>query len=210
MKFLIATLIVLASVAQADIQPHPALYAVVGVPEGGALEVRRIADASAESIGSFAHDATNVPVIGLAEGGTWAQVNIDSIGAGYVPVKNLVRVENGAWSDMVTPFSCSGSEPYWGVYLEPAQMMASYSAGVDIDEDLPMSKIWSQNGWPQGFDPDAPVAIRFSDRNALAFLTPGACSDGASDFYYGISIHLFVTDSDGAEVILSGCCSMAP
>jgi uncharacterized membrane protein len=191
-----------ATMAHAQRGDLPALYAVAGVAADDVLQVRAQPDAASESIGSLAPDQAGVEVVTLSKDGNWALVRLNE-SSGWVAMRYLAPEQTGAWDTFQTPLYCVGTEPFWSLTIDSKSNSASYTALNGINQPLAISRIW-----PRQFDPASPVSIRFAERNGLAILRAGLCSDGMSGDDYGININLFVTEPDAGDVMWIGCCAL--
>jgi uncharacterized membrane protein len=197
-------LAVLASSAHAQPNDYPALYDVAGITADDVLQIRGTPDAGADSVGSLAADATGIEVVSLSDDGMWAELSRDE-SAGWVAVKFLKRQEDGAWFGLNVPLNCLGTEPFWRIDINPKTKTSIYNALDGVDRPLAIGTTWSHSTpWA------TTVGVRFDDQNAMAVMRSEACSDGMSERAYGISIDLFVTDSDAGNITWSGCCSITP
>jgi uncharacterized membrane protein len=178
-------------------QDLPALHDVVGVAEGDALNIRERPDATSFILGTLAPDATGVEV--LATSGDWALIGWGE-GTGYVALRYLARQDGPPWTALTTPLTCSGTEPFWSLKLDPAGGTAALAFP---DSPVPLvrsiDKVWPGEPW----SPMAAVAMA-SD---IAVLRAAECSDGMSDRAYGIAADLFLSGAEWSR--LSGCCTLA-
>ena len=175
----------------------PTLFDVTGVAPDDVLNIRDAPSASGAIIGTLAHDATGIEVIGETRG--WAQVNTGERSGWVHPRYLMYRTDVWPAEGLPENFSCYGTEPFW-------------SLRVDGD-----ALIYDQ---PDGTDPPAPIrhifstgAFRDPTRAVLAgdmtlFATPKLCSDGMSDRLFGLEAMLI--RGGAAPRMMTGCCSIAP
>lgn len=206
MKFVLATLALMTTAAQADIADFPALYDVTGVAANDVLQVRKAASAGADSVATLAPDAKSIEVISLSHDGKWAEVTVDDM-PGWASAQFLTAQPGGEWWAGAAPLRCLGTEPFWGIAINMAAKSAVYSALDGVAKPLAIDRTWTHY---YSYPAAATVGIRFADRNAIATLKGEACSDGMSDRNYGISIDLFLTDDEDLDLGWSGCCTLLP
>jgi uncharacterized membrane protein len=175
-------------------QDYPAFHSVTKVDADDVLNIRAMPEAGAAIIGTLAPDATEVEVIGVADG--WAMLNAgDAIG--YADLRFLARAEGPAWNSLKVPLRCLGTEPFWSLKIDPAAGTASFSSPDEIEGQISdLAQTWPGELW-------APAAA-LSLPEGLAVLYPAECSDGMSERGYGITIDIFLTGTDRSR--LSGCC----
>jgi uncharacterized membrane protein len=207
--FLVTLLAVVSGAAQADTLRLPALYTVSQPADVTVLQVHLQPDTASDVIGALVAGQTDIEVIDLAENGTWANVNVNE-GSGWVQIAGLQPMPDKSWSHLTTPLQCAGTEPFWGLRIDPVTLSGSFRGDSGVDTAMSVSRIWDPDNLMRGYDPESPVVVRFGEQNALAFLTPAQCSDGMSDRNYGINILLSITEPGQDEHIWTGCCLMAP
>lgn len=179
-------------------QDYPALHSVTGVAAEDVLNVRERPDAGSPILATLEPDATGIEVLWVAEG--WARVNTQD-GAGYAALRFLRREPGPAWNTLERPLFCAGTEPFWSLDIDPAARGATFRTPADESgRSLPILQDWPGSPW-------APVA-GMSLSEGFAVLTPAECSDGMSDFSYGIRVDLFLNGPD--DLRLSGCCQITP
>lgn len=173
----------------------PALANVTGVAASDVLNIRAEPDAGAAIIGTLRPDATGVEVISVTGG--WALVNTGE-GSGYASMRFLNPDAGPAWHALNRPLSCSGTEPFWSLDIDPAAGNVRFGSPSAGWQDR-ISQTWPGSD----FAPSAAIAIP----DGMAVMQPAACSDGMSDRAYGIAIDLFLTGPSASR--LAGCCSLA-
>lgn len=187
-------------------QVFPALYDVNGVATNDVLNIRNSADLAAEITGSLPPDAKSVEVLGLSPDGKWALVNGPQV-SGYVALRYLTSSIGSDWMIMDRPLSCHGTEPFWGLEIDPQARSAQIS-----QPDGPNMRLAVQTIWPgSAISNVAAMAASSTNTQATAMLSGAACSDGMSDTAYGITATLLMRDAKGENpVTYSGCCTIAP
>lgn len=208
MKYALLCLALLWSISPslASAQVFPALYDVNGVASDDVLNIRNSADAAAEITGSLPPDAKAVEVLGLSPDGKWALVNGPQV-SGYVALRYLTSSIGSDWLIMDSPLSCHGTEPFWGLNIDPQAKTAQIS-----QPDGPNMQVAIQTIWPgTAITNVAALAAVSSNTQITAVLNGAACSDGMSDTAYGITATLLMRDARGENpVTYSGCCTIAP
>lgn len=185
-------------------QVLPALYDVAGVAGDDVLNIRASAYPGAAVLGSLPPDAKAVEVVALSPDGTWAQVNTGEA-AGWVALRFLQRQERPDWFALQSSLVCSGTEPFWTLYLDPKSAHINTPDEEGPELDLPAK-------WP-GSRHNQTAAVQYAGEEArgVAVLRGQACSDGMSDQSFGITLDLFQTANSGQSgPVLHGCCTLAP
>ena len=184
----------------------PALYDVTGVAVGDVLNIRAKPKPGAAIIGRLPRTAKGVEVIAVNAARTWATVNSDE-GTGYAALRFLAQQTGPDWGAMETPLHCIGTEPFWGLDLDPGQGTAAESDPDGIPRTAAITAVWPNNP----YNDTAAVAIQGDGLDGLATLHGAVCSDGMSDRSYGIAVDLFLRDDTGAaSAAFHGCCSLLP
>ncbi|SDY68050.1 SH3 domain-containing protein [Citreimonas salinaria] len=199
-RFLVALLVLLAAPAFATQERWPALFDVAGVAANDVLNVRAAPDAGAEKIGELAPDARGVEVIAADARQNWGQVNVNGQ-TGWASLHYLRR-QPGQWlGSTIETVRCFGTEPFWSV-----------TRSVDAIS-------WSMpEGRPDGTVQSDLASLARRDVSGLIYrLTDGmrghllmtldSCSDGMSNYTYGIGAAV-THDLDGTPELLAGCCSL--
>ena len=188
----------------AGAQVLPALYDVVGVAGNDVLNIRTSAAADVAILGSLPPDAKAVEVVALSADGKWAQVNAGEA-AGWVALRFLHRQDRPDWFALHSSLVCSGTEPFWTLYLDTKS--AHINTPDEEGPELDLIAVWP--GTPQ--NQTAAVQYASEDTNGMAVLRGQACSDGMSDQSFGIALDLFQAASPGhPPQTLHGCCNLAP
>ncbi len=201
MRLLVLALLIPNALAA---QSLPALYDVTGVASNDVLNIRAKADAGAALRGSLPPDATAVEVVALSPDGAWGQVNTAEA-TGWVALRFLHRQDRPDWFALQSSLVCSGTEPFWTLYLDPKSAHINTPDEEGPELDLPAI-------WP-GSTHNQTTAVQYAseDANGVAVLRGQACSDGMSDQSFGISVDLFQAASPGHPAqTLHGCCNLAP
>ncbi|GLS86180.1 hypothetical protein GCM10010873_11540 [Cypionkella aquatica] len=187
-------------------QVLPALYDVAGVAGDDVLNIRANADASSPVLASLPADATSVEVVALSPDGKWAQLNAGE-SSGWAALRFLQRQDRPDWFTLEYSLQCSGTEPFWTLFIEPQTKSAHINTP---DEEGPELDIAAQ--WP-GNPSNQTAAVQYSSEDAggIAVLRGQACSDGMSDQNFGIALDLFKAASANQPAqTLHGCCNLAP
>ncbi len=127
----------------------------------------------------------------------WAMVN-HAEGTGYVALSFLAPTDAPPWSGLAAPLHCFGTEPFWSLTWDPALRQATFTDYDGAPRVWPVRQLW----------PARPMTdlVALGMDEGTAILRPGQCSDGMSDFTYGIAFDLLLSGPDGASY--SGCCSL--
>ncbi len=185
-------------------QVLPALYDVAGVAGDDVLNIRAMPDATTATLGNLPPDAKAVEVVALSTDGKWAQVNAGEA-AGWVALRYLRRQDRPDWFALQSSLVCSGTEPFWTLYLDPKS--AHINTPDEEGPELDLIAVWP--GTPQ--NQTSAVQYASEDANGIAVLRGQACSDGMSDQSFGIALDLFQVASPGhAPQTRHGCCNLAP
>lgn len=184
----------------------PDLYDVTGVAVGDVLNIRAEPKASAAIVGSLPPTAQNIEVVAINPDRSWGTVNTDE-GTGYVSMRFLAQTSGMDWGALETPLHCIGTEPFWGLDLDPAQGTATESDPDGVPRTAQITGLWQSNPY-HGV---AAVAFKGDGIDGLATLRGEICSDGMSDRSYGIAVDMFLRDTTGAATAaFAGCCSLIP
>lgn len=188
------------SAAAAGAEVLPALFGVTGVAADDVLNIRRNPDAASPVIGTLPPDATGIEVVGLSPDGAWGRVNAGEA-AGYVALRFLHRIPAADWTALTTPLRCLGTEPFWGLGIDPAQGTASLSSP---DQRTALMQV--MQSWPgSAARPVAALVAEGMSVQAMIVIRQDACSDGMSDQSFGLRADLFLKEGQA----YSGCCSIA-
>lgn len=191
----------------ASAQDLPALHDVTGVAADDRLNIRAEPEASAAALGSFAPGMTGIEVTGLSADGRWGRVNLAEQ-TGWASMRYLARQPGPDWWSLEKPLSCYGTEPFWSLRLTPDAERVEFSRMGEDPQDLAVD--WATG--VAGRRGQAGMALRGADSSGFATFTGQDCSDGMSDFSFGIAVTLFLTDAAGSgqgPSGWSGCCALA-
>ena len=114
MRGLAALLVLLPTLAFAQMLPLPALHDVQGVAADDVLNIRSAPDAGAGVIGALAPDATGVEIVERSDDLKWGLVNSGE-GAGWVALRFLQRQAGQDHGQFPPVAACSGTEPFWSM-----------------------------------------------------------------------------------------------
>ncbi|MBL4916526.1 SH3 domain-containing protein [Szabonella alba] len=205
---LVVALLLTGFSVAAPAQDLPALHDVTGVAADDQLNIRAEPSASAPVLGGFAPGTAGVEVTGISPDGGWGRVNLNER-AGWVSMRFLARQPGPDWWHLAQPLSCYGTEPFWSLRLDADARRLNLSRMGGDPVDLVID--WSAD--VSGRRGQAGMALRGPDSTGFAALTGQDCSDGMSDFSFGIALSLFLSGegtADGSVAQgLSGCCSLA-
>ena len=203
----LALSLLLLGVHLAEAQPTqilPALFNVTDVAANDVLNVRLAPKGSAPIIGALPPDATLIEVTALSADGQWGRINLGEA-AGWANLRFLRRDSSADWTEMTTPMTCSGTEPFWSLSMDSANGNLILS---DMDQPLlPMEIDWLRRA--SGTVATIGLSLRGDATGGFATLRGAECSDGMSDRLSAIAITLFLK-GEGAPAGLVGCCNLAP
>lgn len=198
MKLIMAALFsVLASMALATVDGFPALYDVTGVAADDNLNIRETPNAGSIIVSSFPPMAKNIEVIALNDAETWGLVNIDGR-SGWVSMRYMARHPGQYAGNVPNLTYCHGTEPFWD--LEFTDSTVSFSSPENTGPLVPFTAMRSTNR----IDRFAIVATGMT-----GVVIEQRCSDGMSDFTYGLAVEL-LAPLYGEMQLLSGCCTIQP
>lgn len=178
-------------------------YKVTGIAAGDSLVIREQPDESRKvsdwkeqgRIPAGSGDVLGTGRAMLVGEQRWMEVAFGTA-RGWVNAKFLVGGDPADLKD--ASFSCAGTEPFWGVTLQPGG--GEYSG---VDEKIALTTETIQPAMARQF----PLFYRMKGANGrtyrAAVLRQEWCSDGMSDFEFGFQVLL--TDD---EVFHEGCCSI--
>lgn len=185
----------------------PALHDVTGVAANDVLNLRQHPDAGSALVGSLAPDQRGVEVVGLSADGKWAQIS-QGESAGWASMRFLTTQGRPDWFEMQGALACSGTEPFWGATVDPMQSNQVVISSPDSDERrLDIAALWPGDRWR----PVVGMTLDGATATGMAVVRAEACSDGMSDLAYGLSVDLFLNQTQGSDSsALRGCCTLAP
>jgi uncharacterized membrane protein len=174
---------------------YPALFDVQGVAADDVLNIRARPSADAVVVGTLTPDAKGVEVVGAENG--WAMVNSGE-GTGYAKMDFLVAAGKADWRALKAPLSCFGTEPFWGLSFDPAAGKAEFTNYDEPSQTMAVTQLWPAPMW----SPLSAIGLE----GGTAVIRAEECSDGMSDFTFGIALDLFLTGGEARRY--SGCCSL--
>jgi len=187
-------------------QVLPALYDVTGVAGDDVLNIRAAADAGSPVRGGLSADATAVEVVALSPNGKWALINTGE-GAGWVAFRFLHRQDRPDWYAVADHLQCSGTEPFWTLFLDPTAKSAHINTPDEEGPELDLTATWPGSAQ----QPIAAVQYSGDDASGVVVLRGQSCSDGMSDQSFGIVADLFqAAGANQPAQTLHGCCRLAP
>lgn len=180
-------------------QTMPALYDVARVAEDDVLNVRQAPSSRAEILGALAPRQRGVEVVALSEDGAWGQINSGET-TGWV---SMAFLDQQAGQDgFPQVHSCTGTEPFWGIWQEVDSWLYSAPDGPDYA----LSESW--RGTASGRSDRYGVTAAWEDIGLNATIRRESCSDGMSDRAFGLSIDAILTEGDQTRMF-TGCCKLA-
>ena len=201
MRFALSILLLLATPALA--QDFPALYSVTGVASNDVLNIREAPDANSSTNGALPYNEPHVEVMRLSPDGRWGRVSAED-GGGWVSMRYMAREVN----QPILPYDmiCTGTEPFWAIWLNDRDHIRAEWAFLDIEMRYP--GLWASS--PTGYRLQTyGFAAGSKSAQISGVIETETCSDGMSEWEYGFSVNLMM--SDGAERhMLTGCCEMMP
>lgn len=194
----------LAGPAAATQDAFPALYDVAGVASDDVLNVRARPDAAAQIVGTLPPDARDVEVIELAPRVDWGRVNVNGT-SGWVSLRFMERHPGQFFGAFPEIARCAGTEPFWSLRREGADFAIS---GVDLPGTR-FSTTWRGSSLGRR-DRHAMTLAAETGETATAVIAYTQCSDGMSDYRYGLTLDLVREGGPDGPALYSGCCSLAP
>lgn len=188
-------------------------YTVTGVAAGDVLNIRdNVAAAesagSAKIVGTIPANATGVAGTGVTIllGRTrWHEISFNGV-TGWVSGRYLAPAPDGD-ATPPTDLACSGTEPFWSMQFSEGRAVRRHATGelsgggVEYSVLPPVVAVGRTHVWAMS------ISRKGSGGTGTAvFLRTDMCSDGMSDFTYPIEFVL--SDADGGQTVLSGCCSL--
>jgi uncharacterized membrane protein len=184
----------------------PTLFDVADVASDDVLNIRAAPDPTAPVIGTLAHDARNIEVVGMDASGRWAQVNTGEQ-SGWAAFRYLAY-QVDVWRPETLPASlrCYGTEPFWSVAPNAGATQLVLSR-----PDAPNALLMIQSVLDSGLfrDPRRAIVAKGDGQELSAVILPAACSDGMSDRAFGLDATV-ILQGGGSTQMLTGCCSVAP
>lgn len=114
----------------------PTLFDVQDVAADDVLNIRETPDAMAPIIGTLAHDATGIEVMGTDRSGQWGRVNTGERG-GWVSMRFLTY-RSDVWQPEKLPagLTCGGTEPFWSFTEQDGRLLWSTPEGDTVYPEL--------------------------------------------------------------------------
>lgn len=194
---LTSALLCLATGAPA--QEVPALFYVTGVASHDVLNIRAQPSALSEIVGVFSPGARLIEVIGLSDDGRWAWVRTPE-GMGWAATRFLGPEPVAPWHEAQGPIECHGTEPFWSLTFDLPGQSATLRTPESRSYLLSSSPALPRTQFPRT------LALPFiGERDGVAVVRAGACSNGMSDQMYGLEVQVYFMDDSSA---LSGCCQI--
>jgi uncharacterized membrane protein len=180
-------------------QPFPQLYDVTGVAGDDVLNVRIDPSASSAIVGQLTPQQKNIEVVAGDSSGKWGLVNVSET-SGWVAMRFLHAVGTDEDYALAPALACAGTEPFWSLDVVQGQS-ARFTPMSEEVQTFPAAKIQAGAGRPNRF------SLGLGE-GSVAVIVREMCDDGMSDREFGLRIDL-VTDVEGQQTLLSGCCSIA-
>ncbi len=201
MRGLFSTILIWCAMAVAAFaEPFPRLYDVTGVAANDVLNIRAKPSGSSEIIGQLTPHQQNIEVVASDASGRWGLINVGER-SGWVAFRFLHATTGNEDYALAPVLSCAGTEPFWWLDVVQGQS-AEFSSQSGAAQSLPAGKISVGTGRTDRF-------LLGLGQSSVAVISREMCSDGMSDRDFALRIDL-VTDADGQQTLLSGCCSIAP
>lgn len=182
----------------------PTLFDVTDVASNDVLNIRAAPGATAPIIGTLAHDARDIEVVGYDATGRWARVNAGEQ-SGWVALRYLAyQVDIWTTGTLPPTLQCFGNEPFWSVGPRAGGVVLSRAGMPDAVmqiEDILDTGLFR--------DPRRYVMAQGAGLQMAAVMLPVAFSDGMSDRAYGLDVTMILRGRESVEM-LTGCCSIAP
>lgn len=177
----------------------PALFDVARVAANDVLNVRAEPDASAQIVATLGPDQRGVEVVERNEGGTWGRI-MTGEGTGWVSLAYLDRQPGQAGFPALQ--SCTGTEPFWGLWPDSGGWLYSSPDGPDHSLD----ELWRDGS--VSHTGRYGLVLGWEDIAASVVIRRELCSDGMSDRLYGLSADVLMTEG-GQTRLLTGCCRLS-
>lgn len=105
-------------------------------------------------------------------------------------------------SAMATDYTCSGTEPFWGMSIKGDKLSYDYYGEVEVKktETILSKKLMAAR-------PEAFGVVAKTKRVTATIVLNDQCSDGMSDQTYS---HSVVLDVKALPMVLEGCCIETP
>ena len=172
----------------------PAIYEVAGISEDDFLNVRSGPSTSHPVIDGLPNGA-QVEVTSESGDG-WARI-LHGEGNGWVAMRYLQARSTAGISEELF---CAGTEPFWGLSLEPGDTMTF--------NEMDQAPVRISPEWRNGVAGSSNSGFAVGSESYIALFNRRECSDGMSDRTYGWALDFLKTEGQGAY--LQGCCRMLP
>lgn len=190
----------------AEAEVFPAFFDVSGVAGSDVLNVRNAPDAASPIAGSLPPDLIGIEVVAISEDGKWARVNIGEV-SGWAAMAFLKAQDRPAWFALQGGLQCAGTEPFWTLYIDPAEKAAHINTPDEEGPEMDLVSAWPGEDWRQV----AAVQFASEEGGGVATLRAEACSDGMSDLNFGLKADVFLQGTTSAPArALQGCCTLVP
>jgi len=199
MRWLAGALLLIWPLSLTAQEALPALYDVARVAADDVLNVRAEPGASAPIVGTLAPDQNGVEVVERNADGTWGRILIAE-GTGWVSLAYLDR--QAGQEGFPAVHSCTGTEPFWGLWPESGGWLYSSPDGPDHSLD----EVWGDRSVSR--TDRYGLVLGWEDISASVVLRRELCSDGMSDRLYGLSADVLMTEG-GQTRLLTGCCRVS-
>lgn len=105
-------------------------------------------------------------------------------------------------SAMAIDYTCSGTEPFWGMSIKGEKLSYDYYGEVEVNKT---EKILSKKF--MAARPEAFGVVAKTRKVTATIVLNDQCSDGMSDQTYS---HSVVLDIKALPMVLEGCCNETP
>lgn len=105
-------------------------------------------------------------------------------------------------SAMATDYTCSGTEPFWGMSIKGDKLSYEYFGETEVNKT---EKILSKK--LMAARPEAFGVVAKTRKATATIVLNDQCSDGMSDQTYS---HSVVLDIKALPMVLEGCCNEVP
>ena len=200
--FSLAALILTAGMPAAQ-EYFPAFYRVTGVAPNDTLNVRLGPGPEHEVVTALAPNATNIEVVGRDEASGWLLLNTPDEWSGYASPRFLERLAGPPMNELPLPLNCGGTEPFWGIGI------GTDGTGTYYDPEKPEQPLtvdWQDTAAARQGD-EFGLIMTGTDEKVHAVIHRQVCSDGMSDFSFGLKMDAIVR-SGNLTFMLTGCCQL--
>lgn len=188
-----------------DQDRFPVLGSVANVQSNDVLNIRINPDPQSEILGTLAHDATEIEIVGEDDSGQWGLIN-SAEASGWVNLRFIDIPEQPKWHAFETALSCFGTEPFWDFELNVGATEARY-------RDLDMTLTTYEVAWSSAIAarPGGTIGLGGGDlkEGFSALIENQMCHDGMTDRENALRLRLFIHEN-GEAYGLDGCCGLSP